>query len=231
MKLNKKYVALVTILCLLPVIGFGFQWFFKSISSKSVQYKTLKVDAEFNEDLNVNEESVGLVPGDKIAKKVSINPKSTTDSFIRVKVNKRWAHHTNEASTADNIGLIYDEISGNSVVINPNKEDIDLSKEDYRGKWYLAEDNYLYYLDVVNSDTGEIPLIKELEFIGNKIDNSTSKIEDFQDKTLKFNVNMDVVQVKHDAFISKWDLNESSKIGKALIEIAKEGTTESKICK
>lgn len=228
MKLNKKYIAVAAILCLLPVIGFGFQWFFKSISSKNVQYKTLKVDAEFNEDLNGNEEFVGLVPGDKIEKKISINPKSSTDSFIRVKVNKRWAHHAHEGSTADNIELIYDEISGNNVVINPNKENVDLENEDYRGKWYLSEDNYLYYLDVVNSETEDMPLIKELKFLGNKIKNSTSKVEDFQDKTLKFNVNMEVVQVKHDAFLSKWELKEDSKIAKELIQIARERNIESK---
>ncbi|RDY25851.1 hypothetical protein CHL78_016025 [Romboutsia weinsteinii] len=195
---NKKIVIVSIVVLLVPALGFGLNWFMSNKKYENTKYKTLKVEAEFNPSIDNNEYN-GIVAGDMINKKIAITPKSTAESFIRVKVDKVWKDPGN------------DDIDANNITVNYSNSTEKINSED-DGKWYKAGDGYLYYIGLIDSNTkGDIGLIESMKFEGNMTDEE-GKVVDCQNKTLNFEINMDVIQAKNGAYNSKWKNDNNKEI-------------------
>lgn len=206
-KKRNKRVAIVLVCILIPVIGFGFGYFFKKVETEKKVSNTLTVDGDIGgtiaESTVTNEN--GIVPGDTVNETIKLKPNSTADSLIRVKVESSWTGGENVADLkSSNIELIYDD----SVNV---KEEIS-NESNY---WYKSSDGYLYYMSPVKKSNEDMPLVKGIKFIGS----DEEDINKYQGRELKIRVNMDMVQCKYGAFEQTWGIDKESSLGKELTNI------------
>ena len=198
MRNNKKklrYMAIVLALIFLPIGAFTLGYFFKNetIDAKT-EGNTLTVDGSLDGTFKTDTTVGNLVPGDTINKSIVLKPKCTAPSLLRVKVEPYWEGMDNDgAKDGSNIAIGY------SSSIN-FKETLDNDNDD--GYWYKHNDGYLYFIGEITSDHKEINLVDNIKFEGD------NNINNYQNKTLKMNVSMELVQSKHNAFESAWKITE-----------------------
>ena len=204
-----KRIAMVLACILIPVGAFGFGYFFRTDEKEKQVENTLTVDGSIEGSIAETSavDMKGIVPGDTLNETININPKSTADSLIRVKIEPSWEGGDNAKNLAtENIKFIYAD--GVSLANNVEQSNA--------GDWFKAADGYLYYMSSVTSRTEAMPLVKELRFNAGTSDQDANK---YQGKQLKIKVTMDMVQCKYNAFETKWNISKDTSLGKKLDNI------------
>ena len=194
-KKKLRYMAIVLALIFLPIGAFTLGYFFKNenINAKT-QANTLTVDGSLDGTFKTDETIGNLVPGDTVNKSIVLKPNCTAPSLLRVKVEPYWeGMDTDGAKDGSNITIGY------SSSIN-FKETLDNDNDNDDGYWYKHNDGYLYFIGEITSDIKEINLVDNIKFEGD------NNINNYQNKTLKMNVSMELVQSKYDAFESAWNI-------------------------
>ena len=132
-KKKKFLIALVVIL--VPVIGFGFNYF-RWDGNDQVSKQTLTVNGGISiENISADQK---LVPGDKICDTIGFDIKSTAPSLLRVKVETFCGDDT----TPVDIGIV---------------EGVDKN-------WVNGNDGYYYYTKTVDQSTGVLQFASDLKF-------------------------------------------------------------------
>ena len=193
-KKKLRYMAIVLALIFLPIGAFTLGYFFKNetIDAKT-EGNTLTVDGSLDGTFKTDTTVGNLVPGDTINKSIVLKPKCTAPSLLRVKVEPYWEGMDKADNSKDS----------NNIKIGYN-EDIILKEvlEDGNGYWYKHTDGYIYYIGEIKEGTPDINFVENIKFEG------ISEINKYQGKTLKMNVSMELVQSKHNAFESAWQISD-----------------------
>lgn len=213
-KKRTKRIAIVLACILIPVGAFGFGYFWNRDSKDNQVANTLSVNGNITgsitEDADIN--TTGMVPGDEVKSTININPTSTTDSLLRVKVKPYWKNSEGKEDSklsSSNLELITEGVT-DSITDN---------------KWY-KEGEYYYYIGKVNSKTNEINLIKGIKFLVLNNESESYKVNDYQDKQVGIEVTMEMVQCSYNAYSGKWNSggNSLSKdLNNKLDELSPEG--------
>lgn len=186
-----RRVILVLLMSLIPIGAFGFGYFYSNKGLDNKVANTLIVDGSIKGSIVSEMSNIhNIVPGDTIDKSIDILPNATAPSLIRVKIEPSWYDESKESDlSTDNIEFIYAETLKS-----------ELSDVGSKGYWYKSGE-YLYYMNLVTTNTEEIKLIKEIKFNGGSDNNDANK---YQGKNLKIKVDLEVIQAKHKAYTNKW---------------------------
>lgn len=208
-KKKNKRIAMILACILIPVGAFGFGYFFRNDEKNKQVANTLTVDGSIGGSIveNFEPDTGGIVPGDVVDETINIKPNATAPSLLRVKIDPSWKGGQNEESlTTSNLEIIYAE--GVNV-----SEKLAINNGDY---WFKADDGYLYYMNYVKNTQPDISLVKGIKFNGGSDDTDANK---YQGRQLNIKVTMDMVQCKHDAFVTKWNISKDSNLGDKLKNI------------
>ena len=191
-KKKTRRIAIVLACILIPLGAFGFGYFTanKEVSNQVAHTLTVNGDITGSITESVTTDVTGIVPGDQVESTINIQPTSTADSLLRVKVKPYWMND----SGGEDTGLS----STNLKLLESSSIKTDLSEN----SWY-KEGDYYYYINKVNSRTGEINLIKGIEFLA--LDNPDYDANKYQNKKIGIKVTMEMVQCSSDAYKFKWN--------------------------
>lgn len=209
-----KRIAMVLLCILIPVGAFGFGYFFKNVEGNKDVTHTLTVDGSIKgiDSQNIECDTDGIVPGDSVNVPISIQPNSTTESLLRVKVKPYWmSKDGNESDLSNkNLKVIADNVSD---TITDNK-------------WFKEGEYYYYIGNVRNED--EIELIKGIEFEVLNSEDSSYDVNKYQDKKIGIKVEMEIIQSRGKAYSVKWNAGDtklSSGLDNKLSSLCKESKT------
>ena len=192
-KKKTRRVAIVLACILLPVGAFGFMYFWKEDSKDNQVANTLSVNGNITGSIteNADVDTTGMVPGDQVKATININPTSTEDSLLRVKVEPYWKNKDSDGNRLDNSNL---------KLIEDTLVELDMSE----GSWYKSKD-YYYYIGAVGKDTkNEISLIKGIELLPS---DSANK---YQNNQVGIKVTMEIVQARGKVYKTKWNLDSNN---------------------
>lgn len=190
-----RRVALVLVGILLPVGAFGFGYFYSNKDGIKDISHTLTVDGNIIGIREANVEDIecdadGVVPGDSINVPIFIQPKSTVDSLLRVKIQPYWMdiNGTENNLSIENLELINENVSSNIEV----------------GKWY-KDNGYYYYIGKLDNKTKKIQLLKGIKFL--PLDKEGYDANDYQNMKIGIKVKMEMIQCIDNAYSLKWNAN------------------------
>ena len=115
-----KRIAMVLLCILIPVGAFGFGYFFKNVEGNKDVTHTLTVDGSIKgiDSQNVECDTDGIVPGDSVNVPISIQPNSTTESLLRVKVKPYWMSKDGTESDLSNKNLKVIDVNVSDTIID-----------------------------------------------------------------------------------------------------------------
>lgn len=190
-----KRIAMVLLCILIPVGAFGFGYFFKNVEGNKDVTHTLTVDGSIKgiDSQNIECDTDGIVPGDSVNVPISIQPNSTTESLLRVKVKPYWMSKDGTESDLSNKNL---------KVIDVNVSDTIIDNE-----WF-KEGEYYYYIGQVK-DENEIALIKGVKFEVLNNEDSSYDVNKYQDKKIGIKIDMEIIQCRGKAYSVKWNASNT----------------------
>lgn len=192
-KKKTRKVAIILVCILMPFGAFGFGYFWNGDSEDNQVANTLSVNGDITGSItkDADVDTTGMVPGDEVKSTININPTSTTDSLLRVKVKpylKNSEGKEDSKLSSNNLELITEGVA-DSITDN---------------KWY-KEGEYYYYIGKVNSKMNEINLIKGIKFLVLNNESESYKVNDYQDRQVGIEVTMEMVQCSSKAYSGKWN--------------------------
>lgn len=188
-KKRVRKIAIILVCILIPVGAFGFGYFWNRDDKDSQVANTLSVNGNITGSItkDADVDTTGMVPGDQVEATININPTSTEDSLLRVKVEPYWKNEDSNGDLLDNSNLKL--IEGTLVKTNMSE-----------GSWYKSKD-YYYYIGAVGKNTqNEISLIKGIELT------PSNKANAYQNNQVGIKVTMEIVQARGKVYKQKWNL-------------------------
>lgn len=186
----KRIIVLVILMAVLVPVGvMGFKYFFDNqIDETGVSTLSVKGDIEVDKLF----ECEGLVPGDVLCNAINFKIDSTAPSLLRVKVSPYYKD--SESSSDKNY---------KQSIVN-----ISYFEED---KWLKGDDGYYYYKQVVKSDNNSDNIIKFINDIRFEL-SSDEEANEYQNKYIGVDLNMEMVQAKYDGYKTKWSISNEGEV-------------------
>ncbi len=176
--MKKRNIILVSIITLMGLLAVGTMAWFTAESDPVVnRFKAGTVAIELHDDFD-KETAQNVNPGDSYKKVVNVENKGTEKSFIRVKLEPKWAD-----------GL-------------PNEVDgVKIADYPILNGWVLHTDGWYYYPQIVEAGKSTPNIIEEVNFKGKEMTN------DYQGKEFELTVEAQAIQASNGAALDEWGVD------------------------